>query len=221
MANEEMVGGLMSALSRGDSLENAMMTFYNAGYKKEDIEESAKAVYSKLGPEGMKLKGSLQDTLKSIAIKAGVEKKSPPKVVQGPNPNKNQVEGKTPLDEKDNAPKDKNKSPQNIPDSMNNKNNYDPSYKNADDIANKIVTAIKGLKQISIPSRIEIVSRNIDSKPQAIQRASDYSREPPKSVSKVATYILVSLLILLLGILSAVIFFKEDLIKVFNNLGLG
>jgi outer membrane biosynthesis protein TonB len=42
MVNDDIVGGLRSAINRGESLRRAMMTFYNAGYKKEDIEEAAK-----------------------------------------------------------------------------------------------------------------------------------------------------------------------------------
>ena len=42
MANEEILGGLKSAIDRGESLQKAMMTFYNAGYKKEEIEEAAR-----------------------------------------------------------------------------------------------------------------------------------------------------------------------------------
>lgn len=40
--DEEVLGGLRSALERGESLQKAMMTLFNAGYKKEDIEEAAK-----------------------------------------------------------------------------------------------------------------------------------------------------------------------------------
>lgn len=40
--NEEILGGLKSALERGESLKRAMMTLFNAGYKREDIEEAAK-----------------------------------------------------------------------------------------------------------------------------------------------------------------------------------
>ncbi len=40
--NEEILGGLKSALERGESMNKAMMTFYNAGYKKEEIEEAAR-----------------------------------------------------------------------------------------------------------------------------------------------------------------------------------
>jgi hypothetical protein len=40
--NQEILGGLKSALERGESLKRAMMTFYNSGYKKEEIEEVAR-----------------------------------------------------------------------------------------------------------------------------------------------------------------------------------
>jgi len=40
--NEEILGGLKSAIERGNSLKRAMMTFFNAGYKKEEIEEAAR-----------------------------------------------------------------------------------------------------------------------------------------------------------------------------------
>jgi hypothetical protein len=41
MVNDEILGGLKSALERGESLKRAMMTFFNAGYKREEIEEAA------------------------------------------------------------------------------------------------------------------------------------------------------------------------------------
>ena len=43
MAKEEIVEGLRMAVSKGESLERAMTTFYNAGYSREDIEDSARA----------------------------------------------------------------------------------------------------------------------------------------------------------------------------------
>jgi hypothetical protein len=42
--NEEIVGGIRTALERGETLKRAMMTFFNAGYKREEIEEAAKFV---------------------------------------------------------------------------------------------------------------------------------------------------------------------------------
>jgi hypothetical protein len=40
--NDEILGGLKSALERGESLKRAMLTFFNAGYKREEIEEAAR-----------------------------------------------------------------------------------------------------------------------------------------------------------------------------------
>ena len=44
MTNEEILGGLKSALERGESLKKAMMTFFNAGYKREEIEDAARTL---------------------------------------------------------------------------------------------------------------------------------------------------------------------------------
>jgi hypothetical protein len=41
MVNEEIVGGIKNALERGDSLRDAMMSFFNAGYDRKEIEEAA------------------------------------------------------------------------------------------------------------------------------------------------------------------------------------
>ncbi|MCK4552921.1 hypothetical protein KAT80_01835 [Candidatus Pacearchaeota archaeon] len=41
---EDILGALKSALIRGETLKKAMMTLYNAGYKKNQIEESAAAL---------------------------------------------------------------------------------------------------------------------------------------------------------------------------------
>jgi hypothetical protein len=42
MVNYDIVGGLRSALERGEPLKKAMMSLYNSGYKKEEIEEAAR-----------------------------------------------------------------------------------------------------------------------------------------------------------------------------------
>jgi hypothetical protein len=223
MVNEEVVGGLISALSRGEPLEKAMMTFYNAGYKKEEIEESAREVYRQLGPEAMGINGSLQDTLNEIATKAGLTKKPEEKKEntepQEETPDKVQIQKASPsknINPNPNGPN--NKAPQNV--SGYGQINYNSQYQNADDITNKIIGAIKGLNQVTIPSRIEIVQKT-ESKPSTvIQKVSDYSGAP-KSISKALTYVLIGVLILLLGALAAVFLFKADLIKFFNNIGLG
>ncbi len=222
MLNEEIIGGLVSALSRGQSLESAMMTFYNAGYNKEDIEDSAKEVYKQVGPQKMGVNGSLQDTLDQISIKAGVPvtkdkpeekpaeppKNTPPEKIVLQTPSEKKPQDTPPLEKKEEKPTPAVVSPP-----------IDKSYQNQADITNKIEEAIKGLRPVNIPSKIEIVHKNVDEKsPKVVQHVSDYSSQ--KTISKSVTYVLIGILIVLLIALGAVFLFKDDLIKLFNDLGL-
>ena len=43
---EELVEGIRQAISKGEPIEKAMMSFYNSGYSKQDIEEAAAAIQS-------------------------------------------------------------------------------------------------------------------------------------------------------------------------------
>lgn len=45
MTKKEILEGLKLALNRGESLKDAMMSFYNSGYPKKDIEDAARALY--------------------------------------------------------------------------------------------------------------------------------------------------------------------------------
>ena len=222
MVNEEIVGGLVSALSRGDHLQKGMMSFYNAGYNKEEIEDAAREVYRQIGPEAMGVKeGTLQQTFDEVAAKAGVDKKDTSKDAKNFMTSKMEIQRATPKKESEaDINKETNKSPQYV--SGYGQTQYSGTYKDAEKITGEIEKAIKGLKGINIPSRIEIVNKNVDLKtPTVVQKVSDYSGGPPKPASKVITYILIFILILLLGALAAVFFFKEELIRLFNNLGLG
>ena len=44
MVREDILGGLKTALARGQTLRQAMMSFYNSGYLKQEIEEAAEAL---------------------------------------------------------------------------------------------------------------------------------------------------------------------------------
>jgi len=50
MVKEEILGGLKLALSKGESLKQAMMSFYYAGYKKQDIEAAARTLHMQEHP---------------------------------------------------------------------------------------------------------------------------------------------------------------------------
>ena len=45
---EDILNGLKNALSRGESLQQAMQSFYNAGYELKDIEEAARELQLKM-----------------------------------------------------------------------------------------------------------------------------------------------------------------------------
>lgn len=51
MVRNDILGGLKVAIARGSSLQDAMQSFYNAGYKKEEIEEAAKNLQNKPAPQ--------------------------------------------------------------------------------------------------------------------------------------------------------------------------
>ena len=44
MIKEAIIRGLEGAMSKGETLERAMYSFYNAGYDKEDVEAAAYAL---------------------------------------------------------------------------------------------------------------------------------------------------------------------------------
>ena len=48
MVHKEILEGLRVALEKGESLKQAMMSFYNAGYEKKDIEDAARALQVKI-----------------------------------------------------------------------------------------------------------------------------------------------------------------------------
>ncbi len=53
MVKEEILEGLRASLSRGEPLRQAMMSFYNAGYSKKDVEEAANILSSPQVPAGV------------------------------------------------------------------------------------------------------------------------------------------------------------------------
>lgn len=71
MTNNEILEGLKTAIERNYTLEQAMISFFNAGYKKEDIEEAARTLYT---------------NYPQVAAKAKLKKQNP-KPENNPSPN--------------------------------------------------------------------------------------------------------------------------------------
>ena len=53
MVREDIIGGLKVAISRGNTLQQAMQSFYNAGYNKDEIDEAARFVMTNQPSTGM------------------------------------------------------------------------------------------------------------------------------------------------------------------------
>jgi hypothetical protein len=60
MVKEEILEGLKYAVAKGEDLPKAMMSFYNAGYSKQDIEEAARALQA---PQLTQIQQPLQQPL--------------------------------------------------------------------------------------------------------------------------------------------------------------
>ena len=50
MVNQEILAGIQHAISKGETLQHAMQTFYNAGYKKEEIYDAARNIQAMQNP---------------------------------------------------------------------------------------------------------------------------------------------------------------------------
>jgi tetrahydromethanopterin S-methyltransferase subunit A len=70
LTSQEILGGLRSAIERGELLKEAMMTFYRAGYDKNEIEEAAR-VYLEMNKDVEKnpLKKSPEEKEKKGEVK--------------------------------------------------------------------------------------------------------------------------------------------------------
>lgn len=51
MVNEEILGGLRSAVDRGERLVDAMNSFLNAGYDRQEIKEASEVFKEEEGPK--------------------------------------------------------------------------------------------------------------------------------------------------------------------------
>jgi len=163
MVREDILGGLRTALARGQTLRQSMMSFYNAGYLKQEIEEAARALQAErnqpLQPQ------FAQDQSQEAPIF--------------------QRTGST---EKDSSEEPKEQLSQTA----------------------KLVQPAQQIQPVQQP-------------PQTIQKVSAYGQpqqtqqpQAAKPRGKVIIFILLGLLIILVGGLIAVFFFKEEILSLFE-----
>ncbi len=199
MVNQEIFGGLISALSRGESLQKAMISLYNAGYSKKEIQESAMLLKSQTPEQIMQksVQDKKQKSLKETQKKKIEEKQKTIKLTENLSPEK--------------KPRHFQPGRHSQPVSKYGKE-APPEFKAVID------QAIKNLRDLKSP--IQVVKPDADFKPPIIiQRVSDYNGQRPKKASKTVVIILFVLLVILLGSLVALFIFRNQLIEIFNNFG--
>lgn len=283
MINETIFNGLIEALARGDSLQNAMFSFYNAGYGKQEIEEAARELYKQTGGQAEKMinpKKPLQEEKPKIKseeekkisesvekprvpeeyfrpevqipttpavkpepkpeVKKEVKKEAPiipksiPKPVEQPKPEvKKEIKPEPkpveqpkpevkvqpkPEIKKDNRPPQTQIQPVQII-----SQGYREPDESVEELNNRIESAISTLRNVRLPSKIEIINLEAGKKsPSVLQRVSDYNWDAPKKqAGEWVVVVLIILFILLLGALVSVFLFKEQLIDFFNSHSLG
>lgn len=79
ISDQEILGGLRAAIERGSTLKQAMMSFYQAGYDKSEIEDAARAYMNQQRNEDMQLNPA--QIVQKTEIKKEEEKKEDTKKV--------------------------------------------------------------------------------------------------------------------------------------------
>ncbi len=93
VVRDEILGGLKSALERGNSLEKAMISMFNAGYKRKEIEEAAISLLEKSTTQTPQPAGTIppngkikapQNILNQVRAKSASELQAQPSYVPVP-----------------------------------------------------------------------------------------------------------------------------------------
>jgi len=187
MVNKEIFGGIKSAVSKGYSLKSAMQSFYNAGYKKEEIygaaKEFQKAMYLQ---EQQKRQELLEKKSVSFLEKIRPFKKSVP--VKEPSISA-KAQSVAPVKRK--------------PATVQRVSKYGEESPKANLSGTQIIKRpIKPLPSQKMPSQ-KIVS--------------EYNSKDVRPKKDILAIILVVVLLTLIGILAAVFFFKKEILIFFES----
>lgn len=182
MVREDILGGLRTALARGQTLRQSMMSFYNSGYLKQEIEEAAKVLQA--------------------------EKNQPlqPQFAQGPSETAPIFQRTSSIEE------DSNEEPKEV---------LSQTAKPAQPQQPQTIQKVSAYGQPAQPTQ---PVQQPAQQPQTIQKVSAYGPPPQtqqpqakKPRGKAIIFILLALLIILIGGLIAVFFFKDELLAFFNT----
>jgi len=216
LTNQEILGGLKAALDRGQSLKQAMMSFYQAGYKKEEIEDAARAyLYLQKGNSEAQIlkknhlnessKKEINKDEKEYNIKAGYASE------EKDNKNKEVKKGLFGIKKKENV------KPGYASEEKDNKNKE--VKKGLFGIKKKDEKQFSGIDKTKAPSSME--KKEPEEKKKIVQKISSYEsqkNEGEKLKSKALTTVLVVILVVLIIILGLIFLFKAEIVNFINGL---
>jgi hypothetical protein len=199
MIREDILGGLKLAILRGGTLKDAMMSFYNAGYTKEEIESAAK---------------TLQNEYPDLTIspvfaekKVALAKKIYPKV-------KPDHEARKPFLGELKKPVEKPVQEEQEETPENNEEEYAESSKKESTIGPSSIEKELSQRPIYLTNPVYI-SQPQSATRQIISKYEEIRRSPQNMLVIV---LLVALLFILLSSLIGIFIFRQEIVNFFNSL---
>ncbi len=200
MSKEDIIGGLKIALSKGQKLSDAMQSFYNAGYKKEDIETAAREL-----SEGIETANSQQSPQNPLS-------QTSQNSLQKATPSNNFIKPQVPEQKQKTSLEPPPKAPSQIPSSS-------PSPKTSSLSYEELKMHIKKKDNVEVQEEVKPklnLPVYVPPQPVVKQFVSNYGGGSEKSVDGV-TILLIIVLILLIGVLAGVFFFRDQLVEFLNR----
>ncbi len=198
MVKEDIIGGLVLAIQKGENLEQAMASFFNAGYKREEIQEAARILQS--SPDTpIPAQKPIFKKLSSLNLFNKQTQQIPTNKPLIPV-------SKTTKNLKPSPQQPTRATPQSVSLSQHLEGVEDPS---------KLPPAQESIQQPTTPQPIPPVQTPQPFKGTSLESRYESPKKSPRSIIIIVLSILLVLLILFLG---GVFLFKDALIELFNNL---
>jgi len=195
MVKEELVEGILEALSRGESMQTAMTSFYNAGYTKEDIEQAAVIA------SNVNFAQQAQQYQQPLPTQP-IQTTQPTQQTQQPNPVQ--------------QPQPQPQTQQYQPQPQTQIQQYQPQQQ-AQEEQQRL---IQKYQQYQIQQQAQEQYRPLPRQQAAAKpRVSTYGKS--RNSGSALTIFLFFLLFVLIGVLVAVFIFRSEISNFFNGLGLG
>lgn len=210
MVREDIVSGLKAALNRGQSMRQAAASFYNAGYNVVDVDNAIKFIEAQSNPQPLQASQPQQIQQPEQPVQKPVVKAPlPQQLVQQTTPQppvQRPVSSPQPIIQKPTSKPQVSTPLPNISSQL-----ISQELPQKQPVAPKVVQKVSKYgsepePQVSLYKKPTPVQR-----PKVVQKVSSYGA--PKKPKNLVIFILIFILIVLLGLLAAALFFKSEIIS--------